>query len=259
MNGGSTAFLPLARDAGLRPVARIERGAGSPLGRALARAGPSVAPRRLSPGEVVVREGAPSGNLFLVESGAVALLRTAASGRRGMVGILGSGQVFGLGWIHVAPPAASAARPGVELGGRTAPAESDVATDASEPEARALAPSLVSAFDPEALRAAAASDPRLALHLVTALAHRLQEAERTLFRMLLLPVAARLEGTLRTLAAVHGRPVAEGRRVDLRLTQEDLAALAGTSRESVNRALRDLAARDRVLRIGGRYVVRDVS
>ena len=68
-------------------------------------------------------------------------------------------------------------------------------------------------------------------------------------------VLARLED----LAARFGRPVPGGRRIDLPITQEHLAALTGSTRESVNRALAGLAAAGRVERVGGRYVVRPAA
>ncbi len=48
------------------------------------------------------------------------------------------------------------------------------------------------------------------------------------------------------LAARFGRPVAGGTAVRLALTQEDLAALCGTSRESANRAIRSLVRQGRI-------------
>ena len=70
--------------------------------------------------------------------------------------------------------------------------------------------------------------------------------------------AARVEARLREIAAIHGRPAAGGGlAVGLTLTQEDLAALAGTTRESANRAVRSMIAAgllDRTAR--GRYVLR---
>lgn len=68
-------------------------------------------------------------------------------------------------------------------------------------------------------------------------------------------VLARLED----LASRFGRPVPGGRRIDLPITQEHLAALTGSTRESVNRALAELAAAGRVERVGGRYVVRPAA
>jgi len=66
----------------------------------------------------------------------------------------------------------------------------------------------------------------------------------------------RLAARLDDLAARFGRPVPGGRCLELPLTQEHLAGLTGATRESVNRALGELAAAGRVERARGRYVVR---
>jgi CRP-like cAMP-binding protein len=70
-------------------------------------------------------------------------------------------------------------------------------------------------------------------------------------------IADRLTARLDDLAARFGRSVpGGGRRLDLPLTQEQLAGLTGATRESVNRALAELTAAGRVERTRGRYVVR---
>jgi len=68
-------------------------------------------------------------------------------------------------------------------------------------------------------------------------------------------VAERVAGRLDDLAERFGRPVPGGRCVRLALTQDEIADLAGSTRESVNRALADLARRGRVTRGRGVYVV----
>jgi CRP-like cAMP-binding protein len=69
-------------------------------------------------------------------------------------------------------------------------------------------------------------------------------------------VAGRVQTRLDDLAARFGREVAGGTLIDLFLTQEDVAALIGATRESANRALRSLAARGLVRAAGrGRYVL----
>jgi len=60
------------------------------------------------------------------------------------------------------------------------------------------------------------------------------------------PVARRVAGRLEDLASRFGRPVPGGRCIPLELTQDDIAALIGSTRESVNRALGELARRGRI-------------
>jgi hypothetical protein len=68
-------------------------------------------------------------------------------------------------------------------------------------------------------------------------------------------VAERVAGRLEDLAERFGRPVAGGWSIPLALTQDDLADLAGSTRESVNRALAELARHGRVRAHRGTYVV----
>jgi CRP-like cAMP-binding protein len=69
-------------------------------------------------------------------------------------------------------------------------------------------------------------------------------------------LADRLADRMMDLAERFGRPVPGGILLALPLTQEDLAGLTGSTRESVNRALTELATRGRILRVRGGYVVR---
>jgi CRP-like cAMP-binding protein len=59
------------------------------------------------------------------------------------------------------------------------------------------------------------------------------------------------------LAARFGTPVGDGVRIPIVLTQDDLAAMTATTRETVNRVLRRLIREGRVeVERRGRYVVR---
>jgi len=69
-------------------------------------------------------------------------------------------------------------------------------------------------------------------------------------------VSTRIEHRLVDLATRHGVAAPGGTGIPIVLTQEDVAGLAGTSRESANRAIRGLLARERLRRYRrGRYVV----
>ena len=93
--------------------------------------------------------------------------------------------------------------------------------------------------------------------LTAALAERARRASILACDVAWLDVATRIERRLQDLAARFGRPVPGGTSIPITLRQEDLAALAGTSRETANRALRRLIARGRVqVERRGRYVVR---
>ncbi|MFJ4846342.1 MULTISPECIES: Crp/Fnr family transcriptional regulator [unclassified Streptomyces] len=73
------------------------------------------------------------------------------------------------------------------------------------------------------------------------------------------PVPVRLARTLDTLVRAYGRPTAQGLRIDVPLSNADLAALAGVSPASVQRALRALRTSGAVTTEYRSVVVRDVT
>jgi CRP/FNR family transcriptional regulator, cyclic AMP receptor protein len=109
----------------------------------------------------------------------------------------------------------------------------------------------VEALRPSRLRPADADG------LASALAERAGRAAALACDVAWLDVATRIERRLQDLAARFGRPVPGGTLVPITLRQDDLASLAGTSRETANRAIRRLVRCGR-LRVErrGRYVVR---
>ena len=112
----------------------------------------------------------------------------------------------------------------------------------AEASVRALVTSGLFAAGPVALRDGMARRARRAAWLACSVAWD-RIADR---------VAIRLED----LAVRFGRPVPGGRCLELPITQEHLAGLTGATRESVNRALAELAATGRVEWTRGRYVIR---
>lgn len=96
--------------------------------------------------------------------------------------------------------------------------------------------------------------PRAAADLLAARAHR---AAALAADLAWLDVRTRVARRLEDLADRFGRPVEGGRLIQLPLTQDEMAALAGAARESINRALRALMDEGTVrMAARGRYVVR---
>jgi CRP/FNR family transcriptional regulator, cyclic AMP receptor protein len=99
------------------------------------------------------------------------------------------------------------------------------------------------------------SDAEVAGALVQVLLQRAGTAERRYAGLAALPVDERVLLLLRYLAGLRGERSATGVRVDLDLSQDRIASLTGTTRESVNRAMRALGRRGLVRREGLRYEV----
>ncbi len=88
--------------------------------------------------------------------------------------------------------------------------------------------------------------PRIAINIFSTLSERLRRADNMIEDVVFLDIPARLAKKLLELSRSHGKPKPEGSvEIDLRLTQQDIANMLGTTRESVNRQL--VAFQDRGL------------
>jgi CRP-like cAMP-binding protein len=168
--------------------------------------------RKFGRGEVVFHEGDPGDSLHRVTSGRFAARVTTPLGDVATFAVHGPGEVFGL--LAVVHPAAR----------RTATV---VALQASETFAipRSAYVRLKGTYP-----GVATATERLLVEMLTASSSRLVEALYT-------PVHLRVRARLRELARIYGGDGSEP--VAIPLSQEDLAGLAGTTRETVNRVLQD--------------------
>lgn len=209
--------------------------AGMPLLGVLTDEARSGLARRLSRhaarrGEVVFAEGEAGHTLHLILTGKVKISRAAPDGRENVLAVLGPGEVFGeLSLFDPGPRTATA----------TALSDLDYAS-----------------LDHADLRPWLGSRPEAAEMLLQVLARRLRRTNSALADLVFVDVPGRVAKALLDLAGRFGSPDAatDGIRVDHGLTQEELAQLVGASRETVNKALADFAARG-WLRLDSRAVI----
>jgi len=97
-------------------------------------------------------------------------------------------------------------------------------------------------------------DPRMGLALARRLSGELSAAYRQVRGAVLKQSSERLAEVLLALCETHGRPVPEGICVRLNLSQEELAALIGVSRRSLNRGLAKLRG-DGIIESRGRSIL----
>ena len=95
----------------------------------------------------------------------------------------------------------------------------------------------------EALTAWLQERPEVSLHMLRALAQRLRRANDVTADLVFTDVPGRVAKNLLDLAERFGNQEQDGLHVHHDLTQEELAQLVGASRETVNKALADFAAR----------------
>jgi CRP/FNR family cyclic AMP-dependent transcriptional regulator len=179
-------------------------------------------------GDDLFREGDPGHALYVVLDGKVKICRAAPDGRENVVAILGPGDLLGELSIFDAQPRGATA---------TAVVDSALATLAEADFHGWLA-----------------EYPHVSYGLLRALAVRLRQTNEQMADLVFADVPGRIAKTLLGLADRFGEADGGAVRVAHDLTQEELAQLVGASRETVNKALAEFAARG-WLRVDGKAVV----
>ena len=185
-------------------------------------------PRSFPAGVRVFHEGDRSDACYLVRSGDLRVTREHSDGRAIALATLGPGDIFG------------------ELAMLDGEARSASVETLSDSELLALPAGDV--------RRLLAEHAGIAVKLIAALTRRLRETNERVARQSFQTVPSRVAGVLNQLIAEEA--ASEGRLgITIRMTQADLAQLAGTSRESVSRFLATLE-RAGVVHVGrGRVTV----
>jgi CRP/FNR family transcriptional regulator, cyclic AMP receptor protein len=187
-------------------------------------------PRSFPAGTRVFHEGDRSDACYIVRDGSFRITREHSDGRAITLATLGPGEVFG------------------EL--------AMLDDDSRSASAEALTDGELLALPAVDVKALLARHPEISVKLVAALVRRLRAANERISRQSFQTVPSRVAGVLSQLVAETTRG-GDGGEVTIRMTQADLAQLAGTSRESVSRFLADLE-RSGVVRSGrGRVTVLD--
>jgi CRP-like cAMP-binding protein len=183
---------------------------------------------RIDRGECIFSEGDPGNQLYVIRQGKVKISLSGPEGRENMLAVLGPGEMFGeLSLFDPSP--------------RTA-------------NATAITDTEVLCLPHDALRGWLTSSPTVAPQLLQALAQRLRRTNEQLADLVFSDVPGRVAKTLLTLADRFGTPDPNGVRVTHDLTQEEMAQLVGSSRESVNKALADFSSRGWI-RLEGRTTI----
>ncbi len=172
---------------------------------------------RLDRGERLFAEGDKGDRLYIILSGKIKLTKAAPDGRENLLSVHGTGEMFGeLSLFDPIPRTSSA----------TAITQAELAGLAHDD-----------------MRTFLATRPGVAMHLLQALAQRLRRINEVKADLVFTDVPGRVAKALLDLSERFGVQTPDGMQVNHDLTQEELAQLVGASRETVNKALADFAAR----------------
>ncbi len=187
--------------------------------------------RHLDEGEILFRKGDPGRQLYGVVEGRLKIYSGGAEGKEIVFGLSDPGDVTG-----------------------------EIALLDSEPRSATVVapkPSELLTLDRRDFLPFLERHPKVAIRLAELLAERLRRLSELTEDSVLLALRARLAKKLVALARNYGRQTDEGTLIDMKLPQQALGDMVGTTRESINKQLRSWTQMGLVKSSAGYITVRD--
>jgi CRP-like cAMP-binding protein len=189
-------------------------------------------PRPAEAGTVIVSQEELGDALYVIARGRFKVVLYGETGREIILSVLSSGDFFGeMALLDKQPRSANV-----------------VSIEDGE----------VLALDRDAFQNHLVGHPSTALAILAEMSRRLRHADEVIGNLALLDVYARVARAIRDLALKQGEPVDGGVLIRERPTQQEMAGLIGTSRETVSRALNDFTRRGLLEMNGKQILVRSV-
>lgn len=180
-------------------------------------------------GEMIFEPTPHPHSVYLLECGLVRIYRLSEAGSEATLGFVGPGEVFG-----------------------------ELAAFSDEPResfAQAARTATAWRIPREAFAAAIRGHPKAVLEVTKQVGTRLKRIESRVEDLVFRDVHARVARVLLELAHDFGRSEAGGVRIDLPLTQSDLAMLVGATRQTVNATLRRMTGEGLLGRTRRHFVI----
>jgi len=185
-------------------------------------------PREFPSGAIIVGQEDRGDSLYVVTEGRVKVVLYGDTGREIILSIFRAGEIFGeMSLLDNQPRSASVL---------------------------ALEPTRVLVLERAAFARHLTTHPQTALAVLSELSQRLRQADKIIGNLALLDVYGRVARLLKDFAERDGVPTEEGVLIRMRPTQQEIASMIGTSRETVSRALNDFAKRG-LLSMSGKQIV----
>ena len=172
----------------------------------------AVARRRtFRSGEVIFHRDDPGQVLYVIKEGKVKICRISPDGQEIVLSVMGKGECFGEFAI----------------------------LDGLSRSADAVALEKVECYTLQRsdFHKAILKSPKIAVQVLEVLTKRLRNIDQMVEDLIFLDVYGRVAKKLLELAETHGEKVEDGTRINVRLTQQELASMVGASRESVNKVM----------------------
>ncbi len=185
-------------------------------------------PHKLKSDQTLFVAGDPGDGCYRIEQGLLKVSMVSPSGSERILAILGSGAIVGeFAMIDARPRSASVAA-------------------VRETELSFISRTMFDSF--------AEKNPQVYRHIIAMLVQRLRDTNTVVAAASFLSLKGRVAQALLALSEAFGHDVGQGRLlVRQKVTQSDLAAMAGIARENVSRILNDWMRVKLVTRISGYY------
>jgi CRP-like cAMP-binding protein len=181
----------------------------------------------ITTGQAIYFEGDPAAHFYLVSNGKVKLLRHTVWGREVLLDVLQAGEYFG-----------NLASPGEKCYSETAMAQTG---------------GCILQISTEDFAAILNLYPGVTLKVLEAVSKRLEESQEVVKQLSAYSIEQRVAATLIRLAAKMGERKQKGLLIQLPFSRQDLAAMTGTTVETVSRVMSRLAE-DGLISTGRRWV-----
>jgi CRP-like cAMP-binding protein len=187
-------------------------------------------PVKLAADEILFLAGDPGDGCYRLNEGLLKVSMVAPTGAERILAILGPGSIVGdMAMIDGRPRSASVS---------------------------ALRDCKLSFVSRSAFETVAEKNPEIYRHLLNMLAARLRDTDQVVAAGTFLPVKGRVARALLDLAKAFGNEVGGGRVViRQKLSQSDVAAMAGIARENVSRILNEWMRLKLITRLSGYYCI----
>ena len=186
------------------------------------------------PGQTILSPDDPPDQIHILKKGKVRVYRVSPDGKQLTLDIYDKGTILGdmrlLGQDRIA-----------------------------EAYAESIDAAVICTITPHELRRLVERYPTIGVNIITFLSHRLQEAQRELEAMAYQRVGQRLARKLIDLGQRFGVETVRGTLIEARLTQQELAELIGTTRETLAHTLADFRRRGLLDTANHQVVIRDAE
>jgi len=166
--------------------------------------------RAVHRGRVILQPDEPPEMVYVIKEGRVKISRYSPEGKEQILALLDPGDIFGeLALVRAVEPV----------------------------HVEAFEDALICGMPREDFLALIRRQPEVMLQVMNVLAERLRAAEEEIADLAFRDVPGRLASLLLRLAQAYGHASADGQRLALRLTHQDMAAMIGATRETVTAVL----------------------